>query len=24
VFEGKWFDIGTPEIYARAMKEWKK
>lgn len=24
LFEGKWFDIGTPEIYARAMKEWKK
>lgn len=23
VFEGKWFDIGTPEIYARAIKEWK-
>jgi len=22
VFEGKWFDIGTPEIYARAIKEW--
>ena len=24
LFEGKWFDIGTPEIYARAQKEWKK
>ena len=24
VFEGKWFDIGTPEIYARAMKDWGK
>ncbi len=24
LFEGKWFDIGTPEIYARAIKEWKK
>ncbi|TSC52832.1 MAG: Nucleotidyl transferase [Parcubacteria group bacterium LiPW_72] len=22
-FEGQWFDIGTPEIYARVIKEWK-
>lgn len=22
-FEGQWFDIGTPEIYARVLKEWK-
>lgn len=22
-FEGKWFDVGTPEIYERALKEWK-
>ncbi len=22
-FEGKWFDIGTQEIYERAIKEWK-
>jgi NDP-sugar pyrophosphorylase family protein len=22
LFEGKWFDVGTPEIYARAIKEW--
>ncbi|MDD5626938.1 MAG: sugar phosphate nucleotidyltransferase [Patescibacteria group bacterium] len=21
-FEGQWFDIGTPEIYARVIKEW--
>lgn len=24
LFEGKWFDIGTPEIYARAIKDWGK
>ena len=24
LFEGKWFDIGTPEIYTRAIKEWGK
>jgi NDP-sugar pyrophosphorylase family protein len=23
VFEGKWFDVGTPEIYHRAIKEWE-
>ncbi len=23
LFEGKWFDIGTPEIYARTLKEWE-
>lgn len=23
-FEGQWFDVGTPEIYERALKEWKK
>lgn len=23
-FEGVWFDVGTPEIYERALKEWKK
>jgi len=22
LFEGKWFDIGTPEIYAKAIREW--
>lgn len=22
-FEGKWFDIGTPKTYERAIKEWK-
>lgn len=22
-FEGQWFDIGTPEIYARVIREWK-
>lgn len=22
VFEGKWFDISTPETYARALREW--
>lgn len=22
LFEGQWFDIGTPEIYQRAIKEW--
>jgi len=21
-FEGKWFDVSTPEIYERALKEW--
>lgn len=24
LFEGKWFDIGTPEIYEKAIKEWGK
>ena len=23
-FEGKWFDVSTPEIYERAVKKWKK
>ena len=23
VFDGVWFDVSTPEIYARALKEWK-
>jgi len=23
VFEGQWFDVSTPEIYERALKEWK-
>jgi len=23
-FEGKWFDIGTPQAYEKAIKEWKK
>jgi len=23
-FEGKWFDISTPEVYDQALKEWKK
>lgn len=23
-FEGKWFDVGTPEIYEQAVKEWGK
>ncbi len=22
-FEGKWFDIGTPEVYEKVIKEWK-
>lgn len=22
-FEGQWFDIGTPEIYGRVIKEWE-
>jgi NDP-sugar pyrophosphorylase family protein len=22
LFEGKWFDVGTPDVYARALKEW--
>ena len=22
-FDGKWFDVGTPDIYERALKEWK-
>jgi NDP-sugar pyrophosphorylase family protein len=24
LFEGQWFDVGTPEIYERVLKEWKK
>ena len=24
LFEGQWFDIGTQEIYARAIREWRK
>lgn len=24
LFEGQWFDIGTAEIYARAIREWGK
>ena len=24
IFEGKWFDIGTQEIYQRAIREWKR
>lgn len=24
VFEGQWFDISTPKIYERALKEWRK
>lgn len=24
VFEGQWFDVGTPAIYERVLKEWKK
>lgn len=23
-FEGKWFDIATPEIYEQALKQWRK
>ena len=24
LFDGQWFDVGTPEIYQRAIKEWRK
>ncbi|MBI4092822.1 MAG: nucleotidyltransferase family protein [Candidatus Kerfeldbacteria bacterium] len=24
LFEGQWFDIGTPEVYERALNEWQK
>ncbi|MDH4358737.1 MAG: NDP-sugar synthase [Candidatus Berkelbacteria bacterium] len=23
LFEGQWFDVGTPEIYQRAIREWR-
>ncbi len=23
MFEGRWFDVGTPDVYERALKEWK-
>lgn len=23
-FEGKWFDVGTPEIYEKVIQEWKE
>lgn len=23
IFEGQWFDVGTPKTYERAIKEWK-
>lgn len=23
VFAGQWFDVGTPKVYERALKEWK-
>jgi NDP-sugar pyrophosphorylase family protein len=22
MFEGRWFDVGTPDVYERALKEW--
>ncbi len=22
LFEGRWFDVGTPDVYERALKEW--
>jgi NDP-sugar pyrophosphorylase family protein len=22
LFDGQWFDVGTPEIYQRAIREW--
>ena len=24
VFAGQWFDVSTPEVYERVLKEWKK
>jgi len=24
LFEGEWFDVGTPQIYEKAIKEWRK
>lgn len=24
VFEGRWYDVGTPDVYERALKEWGK
>ncbi|MCH7492904.1 NDP-sugar synthase [Patescibacteria group bacterium] len=24
LFEGQWYDVGTPEIYEEVLKDWKK
>jgi len=24
VFAGEWFDVSTPKVYERVLKEWKK
>lgn len=24
LFEGKWFDVGTPQVYEKVLKEWEK